>query len=242
MRPAWTMCLTLLCVFGCAQPSPAKVAAWSMKQETSANGWYDIVASNKGVRITSRSFGYVIVSKPPLWDVYVLRPRTHEVQKSSLSGWKTLRLPNFTMAGDVQSLGKPVKTEHVTFKNHPMIKYTFAGFGEPTMFWSSSEKHTFVTGVEVQAFDIPLAPEAATIVYKVHNLPILAGCPANVFTRFKSASGGWTLRCSDISQSELADDSQFAVPSGYKFQGKLVPAFFIKDAQGNIEGMSDLLK
>jgi hypothetical protein len=89
--------------------APAKIKAWHLLLESSANGKYDFLLAPQGVRLSNKSFDITLVAKAPQWRFYAIRESAKEIASCTLAQFKTMVVPSFTMAGITQELKTPAR-------------------------------------------------------------------------------------------------------------------------------------
>lgn len=239
------MLLTSLC---CAASFPALAApfkAYRIKHETSSNGIYEVLISDRGVKLKSISYDFEIVSRPPKWDVYAYRTKTREIAFTDLTYWKKFLMPSFQMFGATADFVKPATTESYLMKATPMLKYVFLPTDKKPVrsYWLSNAEPMTIHRFELRSFDFKVPPQASAVAYRIFNLPALKGAPYSLITIEKGGAKGFTLKTLNWAEEKLDNDRIFVAPTHYKHRGKITGAFLtepIRDLGGDASELLDI--
>lgn len=239
-----TSMLLLAAAFTAGAAGAAPIKALRVKQETSSNGIYEVLVSERGVRLKSLSYEFEIVSRPPKWDVYMFRTKTHEYTSSNLAHWKSFLMPSFQMFGSTADFIKPEKVELYQWQNRPMLKYTFLPKDKKPVrnYWLSGADAISIHHFELRAFNSKIPPEASAVVYRVYNLPALKGTPFSLITVEKNGSRGFSLKTLSWSEETLPNDKVFTAPTYYKNKGIITGKFITETISGLGGDASELLE
>lgn len=236
--------LLLAGIFTANASYAAPIKALRIKQETSSNGIYEVLISERGVKLKSLSYEFELVARPPKWDVYMFRTKTHEYTSSNLAHWKSFLMPSFQMFGSSADFTKPEKVEPYQWQNRPMLKYTFIPKDKKPVrnYWLSGADAISIHHFELRAFDLKVPLEASAVVYRIYNLPALRGTPFSVITVEKNGARGFSLKTLSWNEETLPDDKVFVAPTYYKNKGIITGKFITETISGLGGDASELLE
>lgn len=222
--------------------TPAKVKAWRLLLESSANGKYDFLLARQGVRLSHKSFDITLVAKAPQWRFYAIRESAKEIASCSLDQFKTMVVPSFTMAGITQELKTPSRTVSFVDKDKlTAFRYIFAIKGTSELFWQSGNRERVtIDAVEIESVKFPLDQAVEPAISRFLNLPSLPGVPSQVVT-VTGKERGWQLRTTGKSETEVSPQVFDAPTSGYRNVGTIDRSYLGKSAMTGFDGLTDLL-
>lgn len=222
--------------------APAKIKAWHLLLESSANGKYDFLLAPQGVRLSNKSFDITLVAKAPQWRFYAIRESAKEIASCTLAQFKTMVVPSFTMAGITQELKTPSQTVSFVDKDKlPAFRYIFAIKGTSELFWQSGKRErATINAVEIESVKFPLDQAVEPAISRFLNLPSLPGVPCQVVT-VTGRQRGWQLRTTGKLQTEVAPQVFDPPQSGYRNVGTIDRSFLGKSAMTGFDGLTDLL-
>lgn len=231
------------------KPQAGKHKAWLIKEETSSNGRYEFLIAREALSIKCQAFGFRVLSQAPDWKITVVRDKEREIATCTLTQWKQLSVPSFTMAGIAKELNKPDQRILIKNSSPQRLKLSYAVKEKPMLAWrngatpKTSQDDMPVRLVELETFLLPCACQTSLIITKLLNLPAIEGIPASFFCVYENGSRGWQIKTVSIAEVE-ARSSDFALDRAVSYQNKgtVNQAFLGKSAMSKLEGLTDLME
>lgn len=222
-------------------PSQAKENAicWKLLMETAIGGRYDIMATDKAVRVESKSFKYSFIATAPLWNLTIWRDDSKEICHCSLVQYLAMRKKAVNTTSSC-NLEKMVNSHAIAIPRFKLkgTQYVYAGERRGHDLFISDKTTETVTNYFIDSADIQLPRPVVKLICSTSSLPELPGLPYQMSEVLDNGKRFWQVLTHSMEKTSLSA-KMFSPPVGYKDIGVFKHTFLFKSVSSMMDDTID---
>ncbi|MBP9091767.1 hypothetical protein KBI23_12145 [bacterium] len=240
---SWVILLALLVsILVLSAESQAKdgISGWKIHMETAIGGRYDIIASEKALRIDSKSFKYSLVACAPKWNLAIWRDDTKEICHCSSAQYLYQRR-NAVNTTSSCTLDKIVNKHAIAIPRFGLkgIQYVYAGERRGHDLFISDKNTETVKNYFINCADINLPRPVVQLIGGTSTLPDLPGLPYQMSEILESGTRCWQVLTHTLARQTAISPKVFQPPTGYKDIGAFKHTFLFKSVSSMMDDTID---
>lgn len=239
---SWAIPLALfVCILVLSAESQAKdtISGWKIHMETAIGGRYDIAATDKALRVDSKSFKYSFLATAPLWNLTIWRDDTKEICHCSLVQYLAMRKKAVNTTSSC-NLEKMVNSHAIAIPRFKLrgTQYVYAGERRGHDLFISDKTTETVKNYFIDCADIKFPRPVVKLICSTSSLPELPGLPYQMSEVLDNGKRYWQVLTHSIENTSLSAKA-FAPPVGYKDIGVFKHPFLFKSVSSMMDDTVD---
>lgn len=208
--------------------------------ETAIGGRYDIVASDKALRIDSKSFKYSIVASAPQWNLTIWRDDTKEICHCTSAQYLYQR-HNAVNTTSSCTLDKIVNKHAIAIPRFGLkgVQYVYAGERRGHDLFISDRNTETVKNYFIDCADISLPRPVVQLIGGTSTLPDLPGLPYQMSEVLESGTRCWQVLTHAIVRQPAISAKVFQAPTCYRDVGVFKHSFLFKSVSSMMDDSID---